>query len=98
LTSVAVGYKITVQSSNFQLDVQGGPLAILDGAPIIQYPFWGGTNQEWNVNPTSDGYVTLNPVNSGKCLDDSGMSLADGAAVVQWGCWGGDNQKWTIQQ
>jgi Ricin-type beta-trefoil lectin domain len=98
LTSAAVGYKITVQSSNMQLDVAGGPLAVADGLPIIQFPFWGGTNQEWNVNSTADGYVTLNPVNSGKCLDDAGLSRADGSAAIQWTCSGGDNQKWTIKQ
>ncbi|MCU1294220.1 MAG: Beta-agarase AgaB34, partial [Bryobacterales bacterium] len=47
---------------------------------------------------TADGYFTLIAVNSGKCLDDSGMSLAEGAAVIQWACWGGDNQKWSIKQ
>jgi ricin-type beta-trefoil lectin protein len=98
LTPAAVGYKITIQSSNMQLDVFGGPLATQDGAPVIQYPFWGGTNQEWSVNATADGYFTLIAVNSGKCLDDSGMSLAEGAAVIQWACWGGDNQKWSIKQ
>lgn len=97
LNSTPLGYKITVQSSGYQLDVEGGPLAVWNAAPIIQFPYWGGTNEQWLLNSTSDGYYTVTAANSGKCLDDAEASLDDGAPIVQWSCWGGDNQKWSIQ-
>ncbi|MBV9082650.1 MAG: RICIN domain-containing protein, partial [Acidobacteriaceae bacterium] len=67
-------------------------------AAVVQWPFWGGPNQTWRAGPTPDGYFTLSPLHSGKCLDVSGISVEDGAAVYQWTCWGGDNQKWSFVQ
>jgi Ricin-type beta-trefoil lectin domain-like len=97
LTPVAGGYQITVKHSGLQMDVWGGPNATYDGAPLAQYPYWGSTNETFQVHPTADGYYTLNPVNSGKCLDVQGGFQSDGAAVWQWTCWGGDNQKWSFK-
>lgn len=91
------GYEITVQSSGLQLDVKGGANARSNGTPVIQYPFWGGTNEEWTITSTSDGYYVVTAVSSGECLDVTGDSQADGALVQQWLYWGGNNQKWTIQ-
>jgi hypothetical protein len=92
--SGTAGYKITAQNSGLQLDVAEASSA--DGAPILQYPFWGGTNEIWNVQPTGDGYFTISPESSGKCMDVSGISILNGAPVWQWTCWGGNNQKWSF--
>lgn len=97
LTPTATGYEISIQSSGLQMDVQGGPNMIRNGAPVIQYPFWGGTNERWTVSSTGDGYYTIAAVSSGKCLDIAHQSTADGALAQQWACWSGDNQKWDIQ-
>ncbi len=98
LTPVDGGYKISVQSSGFQLDVDGGPSATSNGTPVIQYPYWGGSNEIWTVTPASTaGYYNLHPANSGKCLDVSGISQSDGAMVWVWSCWGGANQDWQLK-
>lgn len=34
---------------------------------------------------------------SGKCLDVSGVSTADNAAVLLYGCNGGTNQEWSVR-
>jgi hypothetical protein len=98
LQPVSGGYEISVQSSGLQLDILGGPQAVWNGVPLIQYPYWGGTNEIWNVTPAStQGYYQFKPVNSGSCLDVAGISVTAGAEVWQWACWGGANQAWSIQ-
>lgn len=98
LAPVSGGYEITVQSSGLQLDILGGPAAIWNGVPLIQYPYWGGTNEIWNVTPAAtSGYYQFKAVNSGSCLDVAGISLNAGAEVWQWACWGGENQAWQLQ-
>jgi len=69
-----------------------------DGAPVIQYPYWGGPNQNWVLEPTSGSYYQLVSENSGKCLDVTGGPAAtdDGVPVQQWTCWGGANQQWIL--
>ena len=42
-TPVPGGYKITAKNSGLQLDVAGGPAATQDGAPVLQWPYWGGS-------------------------------------------------------
>ncbi len=97
LTPATAGYEVTIQSSGLQMDVRGGPNATYNSDPVIQYPFWGGTNEEWTFNSTGDGYYNIIAVSSGKCLDERGGSTADGTPAIQFTCWGGDNQKWAIQ-
>jgi hypothetical protein len=96
LSPVNGGYEITDKYSGMQLDVQGGPSFTQDGVPIIQWPYWGGTNEIWTLSSTSDGYYNLHPVSSGKCLDVTGASTNDGAQIVQWTCNSNDNQKWSL--
>ncbi|MGH3267384.1 MAG: arabinofuranosidase catalytic domain-containing protein, partial [Trebonia sp.] len=35
-------------------------------------------------------------VNSGKCVDDNGLSSANGTKIQMWDCNGGANQSWTV--
>lgn len=100
-TPVGSGYEITSKNSGLQLDVIGGPGATQDGVLIQQWPYWGGSNQIWNVTPTPDGYFTISPQNSGKCLDViytswNNYGLNPGTLVQQWDCWNGPNQEWKI--
>jgi hypothetical protein len=44
----------------------------------------------------SGQWVNIISVNSGKCLDVSGISTAPGAVLQQWTCWGGDNQEFLL--
>ncbi len=100
-TPVNGGYKITSKVSGLQLDIAGGPSATQNGAALDQWPYWGGTNEIFTVNATADGYYTLNPVHSGKCLDvpfwsGSNWGKNQGTTIQQWSCNGGDNQKWSL--
>jgi hypothetical protein len=63
---------------------------------LIQWSYWGGSNEIFNVNPTSDGYFNIQVRSSGKVLDVNGVSLSNGAIIQQWDSWGGDNQKWKV--
>jgi hypothetical protein len=91
------GYAISSLNSGLQLDVAGGPDATGPGIPVIQYPYWGGSNEVWNIsNPDADGYVTVTALHSGKCLDIENMDKEPGAKLEQWICWAGDNQKWKL--
>lgn len=97
IAPTTTGYEITVQSSGLQIDVNGGPTVKRNGAAVIQYAFWGGTNEEWTITSTSGGYYVFTAVSSGKCLDVAKQSQADGALVQQWAYWGGNNQQWSIE-
>jgi ricin-type beta-trefoil lectin protein len=96
LTPVTGGYKITVRNSNLQVGVRGGVSAIFNGSLIQQSYFTGTSDQIWVVTRGSDGYYTLKPSNTGKCMDVVGKSKADGAGIQQYGCWGGANQEWSF--
>ncbi len=96
LTAVTGGYKITVRNSNLQLGVRGGPSAEANGGLVQQSYYNGSSDQIWIVMRGSDGYYTLKPENSGKCMDVIGKSKADGAGIQQYSCWGGANQEWSF--
>lgn len=92
------GFQVTVQSTGMQLDVRGGPSAKGDGIVVLQWPFYGGSNEIWKVTAdATSGYVNLHPLNSGKCLDVSNVSSDNGAVVWQWSCTGVANQAWKVQ-
>jgi hypothetical protein len=65
-----------------------------DGAPVIQYPTHGGTNQQWTVQDGGNGLVMLAVKSSGKCLTVTGGSKANGTAIVQQPCTKAAGQLW----
>jgi Matrixin./Putative peptidoglycan binding domain./Ricin-type beta-trefoil lectin domain. len=73
------------------LDVEA--MSVANGARLIQWPYWGGGNQKFRLDPVGDGYYRILIEHSGKCLDVEGASTANGARIIQWEYWGGDNQK-----
>src|SRR6516164_2446467 len=87
-------YAIVSRLDGKVLDVQGGVSD--DGAPIIQWPWHAGANQEWRLEPTGDGYFRIVSRESGKVLDVSGAVCDDGAPVIQWPWHGGANQEWRL--
>ena len=95
-TPVQGGYEITAQNSRQQLEVQGGPTATQNGVLIVQSPFLGDSSEIWTVQPTADGFFSIVPLSSGKCMDVRGISLSNGAPIQQWTCTGGANQKWKL--
>lgn len=85
-------YKITAKHSGKALDVASK--ATYAGANVQQWSYNGGTNQQWKVVDTGDGYYKLVSVNSGKVLDVASAATYNGANVQQWDDNGGWNQKW----
>ena len=89
-----VYYKIVNRNSGKGLDVNGSSMA--DGAGIIQWSYWGGNNQQWQIVDNGGGYYRIINRNSGKALDVNGGSTTDGAMIIQWTYSGGNNQQWQI--
>jgi hypothetical protein len=87
-------YKIINKNSNKSLDVNNGSTA--DGGNIIQWDYWGGTNQQWSLNSLGSGYYSIINRNSNKALDVNGGSTNAGAGIIQWSYWGGANQQWHV--
>ncbi|WP_226022256.1 glycoside hydrolase family 11 protein [Halomicrobium salinisoli] len=87
-------YSIQNVNSGKGMDVTGQSTD--DGANVQQYSYWGGENQQWNVEDTGNGVYRIENVNSGKVLDVSGQSTSNGANVQQYADNGGDNQRFYL--
>lgn len=87
-------YKITAKHSGKALDVASK--ATYAGANVQQWSYNGGTNQQWKVVDTGDGYYKLVSVNSGKVLDVASAATYNGANVQQWDDTNGTCQRWKI--
>jgi Ricin-type beta-trefoil lectin domain len=94
LTPVNGGYAITPKNSGLTVEIGGGPGVTWAGAAVIQWYYWAGSSQIWQVVPTSDGYFNLKPTHDGLCLDVSGSD--NSAPTTQASCSGGDSQKWSF--
>ncbi|MEZ4542238.1 MAG: RICIN domain-containing protein, partial [Chloroflexota bacterium] len=86
---------LSARHSGQPLDVTGGSTA--GGAQIIQWPYHGGDNQLFHLEPLDDGSYRLVAVHSGKVLDVTAASTENGAKVIQWDWHGGPNQRFEIQ-
>jgi hypothetical protein len=64
----------------------------------MQWEWWGGENQQWDVHEVADGLYHPVNVNSGWSLDVDGASTDDGARGTQWKWWCGDNQLWRFER
>jgi hypothetical protein len=92
--ALAGTYKITARHSRKALDVSG--VSYDNGAGIIQWPYAGGSNQQWRIEPLEGGYYKITAVHSGKALDVRDFSQADGG-IIQQNDWNDrDNQKWSL--
>lgn len=90
-------YMIVARHSGKYLDVSGGPDATENGVNVHQWQYNGGTNQQWRLEPLSDGYYRLTPRHAqDKCLDVNGVSTTGGANIQQWQYNGGLNQQWRL--
>ena len=72
-----------------------------NGAQLIQYPFDGGSNQEWILLAAGDATASTNYIQnatSALVLDDPGSSTSNGTSVDVWQFNGGANQAWTFVQ
>ena len=69
------------------------------GGKIVQYPWTGGTNQQWTLRRPSNvstGWYEIASVNSLLVLDVQDAPTLEGAKIDQWSINGGNNQLWTI--
>ncbi|MFB6308899.1 MAG: RICIN domain-containing protein [Haloarculaceae archaeon] len=87
-------YWIENVNSGKAMDVNGGSTS--DGADVIQWGYWGGANQQWDITQNSDGTYTITNVNSGKLLEVAGGGTSDGDNVQQYSDTGCACQKWNI--
>ena len=88
-------YEIVNRYSGQALDISGGSTS--DGGSVIQWPYHSGTNQQWSLIATGDGYDYIQNLNSGKVLDDTGWSTSNGTAMEQWDEGNAQaNQEWQL--
>jgi trehalose utilization protein/ricin-type beta-trefoil lectin protein len=67
----------------------------VNGTAIQQYTCNATTAQQYQLVPTSDGYVRINNRgNSAQALDVKDVSTADNAPIQTWSYSGGANQQW----
>jgi hypothetical protein len=77
------------------LDVQGGSKE--PGALLQWYPWHGGDNQRFSLEPIGDGhYFHLVAKHSGLALDVPGSALEGGQPIQQFPRNNGDNQRWRL--
>jgi hypothetical protein len=95
LTATGTGYqRISVRHSGMSLDVANNSTG--NNAAVVQYPWNGGTNQQWRVQSIGGGYYHIVARHSNRCLDVASASTADGASVIQYTCGSGHNQQWQL--
>ncbi|MEV6967025.1 family 43 glycosylhydrolase [Hamadaea sp. NPDC051192] len=85
------------QNSRSCADLPNGSSA--NGAQLILWSCWGGSNQTFTFTPvtgTTDQY-NIHTVTNGSCVDVNGASTADNAAVIQWTCHTANNQRFRLQ-
>ncbi len=87
-------YRVVNRNSGKVLDISGTSTA--DGGAAIQWPWTGGTNQQWTLQPDPDGSFRLVNRNSTKVLDDPGASTVHGQALDQWTDTRSPNQWWRL--
>ncbi len=88
-------YRITARHSNKSLDVYGGSQD--NGAKVIQWPYGGGANQQWQFKSSSDGYYTITARHSQKNANVEGGSQNNGAPIIQWPATpGATNEQWCL--
>lgn len=63
------------------------------GVRIVQQPCSGLLNEQWTLQPVTEGYRVVSRLN-GLCLDVAYSSTADFAKVQQWACNGTSAQTW----
>ncbi|MFG2044212.1 beta-1,3-glucanase family protein [Dactylosporangium sp. NPDC048998] len=86
-------YSVVDKASGKCVDARSSGTA--NGTPIQQYTCNNSYAQQFQFQPTSNGYVRINNRNnSAQVLDVNGVSTSDGAVVQLWAYGGGNNQQW----
>ena len=91
----SIFYEIVSRNSDKCLDVA---YASADArASVIQWICHGGANQQWRLEPVSDGAVRIIAHHGGQVLDVYGGLVDDVTPIIQFPWHGGDNQLWTVE-
>jgi hypothetical protein len=78
------------------IDVSGGEGSVGDGALLLLWSWWGGTNQQWRPEARPDGSYRFVARNSGKCLDVPWASRDNGVQLAQVTCNGNTAQDFRL--
>ncbi|MDH6109835.1 alpha-galactosidase [Kitasatospora sp. MAP12-15] len=92
--STLLRYNVVNAASGQYLDVSGAATA--DDSPIVQQPADGGTDQQWQLVPTGDGYYKLENVNSGLLVNIPGGSSTSGLPLIQYHDDNAPNSQWKL--
>jgi hypothetical protein len=95
ISSVTIFYEIVSRNSDKCLDVAYASAEAR--ASVIQWICHGGANQQWRLEPVSDGTVRIIAHHSGQVLDVYGGLVDDVTPIIQFPWHGGDNQLWTLE-
>ncbi|NLO70538.1 MAG: T9SS type A sorting domain-containing protein [Porphyromonadaceae bacterium] len=69
-----------------------------DGSNIVQWDYWGGEAQQFNITNVDGEWHRITPViATSKALDVDGFSTANGANIHIWNYWGGQGQQFKFQ-
>ena len=70
-----------------------------NGTNIVQWSYWGGDAQRYEVSHLGDGWHRISPViATGQAIDVSGISSNNGANIHTWQYLGGHNQQWRFEE
>ncbi|SMC62439.1 Ricin-type beta-trefoil lectin domain-containing protein [Kibdelosporangium aridum] len=86
-------YTVTSVNSGKCVDARAAGTA--NGTAVQQYACNSTGSQQWQFQPTSDGYYRVNSRNlSSQVWDVADVSSADGGLIHLWTYGGGNNQQW----
>lgn len=91
-------YYIVNQQTDQSLDVTNASSE--NGANVIQWSYWEGAHQQWQLLANGDGSHRLINRSSGQALDVAGRSTQENANVLQWP-WKSENnlnQRWDVRE
>ncbi len=89
-------YSFVAQHSGKALDTYNWGTG--NGTNIVQWAYWGGNTQRYNVTHISDGYHRISPViSTGQAFDIDSWSTANGANLMTWSWAGGTNQRYRFE-
>lgn len=89
-------YSIVASHSGKALDTYNW--GTTDGTNIVQWNYWGGQAQQFNITPVDGEWHRITPViATSKAIDVDGISTANGANIHIWNYWGGHGQQFRFQ-
>jgi len=86
-------FTVTNRGSGKCVDARSGASA--NGTAIQQFACNGSQGQQFQFQPTNQGFVRVNDrLNAAESLDVTGVSQADNAGIQLWAYSNGNNQQW----